>query len=101
MVVRTILSRGRATGWQWVDILATFRCPPGLAAVEWSPKEDAAAHVRRPRRQTAADKDGGADQSNIHLQRALTRHRRLLVALGRRANRAEGTVQRRPERRDR
>jgi len=27
--------------------------------------------VRKPRRQTAADKDGGAYQSNIHLQRAL------------------------------
>src|SRR5712691_4313892 len=58
MVVTRFPSRGRATGWQWVDILATFRCPPGPAAVEWGPKEDAGtAHVRRPGRHTAADKE--------------------------------------------
>src|SRR6266516_7644780 len=32
--------------WQWVDILATFRCLQGAAAVEWSAKGTRAAHVR-------------------------------------------------------
>src|SRR5205809_963041 len=32
--------------WQWVDILATFRCLPSAAAVEWNPKGTRAAHVR-------------------------------------------------------
>src|SRR5437773_1658229 len=32
--------------WQWVDILATFRCLPRPAAVEWNPKGTRAAHVR-------------------------------------------------------
>jgi len=45
-----------ASGLQWLIFLATFRCPPNPAAVEWTPGRPLAHHTCGAGRQTARTK---------------------------------------------